>query len=218
MKKVKGNYSGKSSLEWSTLGLHKRVLSLIKENGGIALDVGCGSGSLANCLIEKGYNVIGSDIENFLKFSKVKFNKSDLDEKWNFEDDSMDLITAIEIIEHLENPRHFIREIKRVLKIGGKAIISTPNIFNWKARIYYPLKGIIWGFRKMDYEISGHITPITKYDLERICGEEKLKIELITYDNSDKELKGNNLIVIIKKLKSEFDTNASQSKSEEVKK
>lgn len=199
MKKLKGIYSDKKMGEWSTSGLHKRILGLIATRRGNALDIGCGSGNLARGLIKKGYSVTGVDIQKFLKDREIKFKKCDLDDGLPFKENSIDLITATEIIEHIENPRHFIREIKRVLKKGGIAIITTPNIFNWKARLYYPLKGIIWGFREEDYKISGHITSVAKYDFERICKEEGLNIKRITYNNSNRELFGDNLIVVIEK-------------------
>jgi len=198
MKKVRGEYKNKQEKEWATRNLHKKILSLIPEGKGKALDLGCGSGFLASQLSNKGYMVLGVDIENFTRYP-IKFLKRDLDKPFEFNRSKFDLITAVEIIEHLENPRKFIREIKKCLKKEGIAIITTPNILNWKARLYYLLKGIIWGFRKEDYKISGHISPVTRYDFQRICDEEKLKILQITYNNSNKEIFGDNLIVIIEK-------------------
>ncbi len=198
MKKVRGEYKNKQENEWATKSLHKKILSLIPDGKGKVLDLGCGSGFLASQLSNKGYMVLGVDIENFTRYP-IKFLKRDLDKPFEFNRSKFDLITAVEIIEHLENPRKFIREIKKCLKKEGIAIITTPNILNWKARLYYLLKGIIWGFRKEDYKISGHISPVTRYDFQRICDEEKLKILQITYNNSNKEIFGDNLIVIIEK-------------------
>jgi len=53
---------------------------------------------------------------------------SDLNEGLPFEDETFDVITANQIIEHLYNTDTFIREVWRVLKQGGYAVISTPNI------------------------------------------------------------------------------------------
>ena len=201
MKNVRGNYGERSSLEWSTMGLHKKIISLINPASKKILDLGSGTGNLGQLLLkEGGEEVTCLDIENFLKFKGLIFKKTDLDKDWPIKSNYFDLITGTEIIEHLENPREFIRKIKLALKIRGTAVISTPNILNWKARIYYLIKGIVWGFREKDYLISGHITPLTKYDFKRICFEEGLKIKKITYDNSTLEFFGNNLIVIFEKV------------------
>ena len=47
-----------------------------------------------------------------------------------YKDKSFDVVTATEVIEHLENPRLFLRDINRVLKPGGLCVLSTPNILN----------------------------------------------------------------------------------------
>jgi 2-polyprenyl-3-methyl-5-hydroxy-6-metoxy-1,4-benzoquinol methylase len=44
-----------------------------------------------------------------------------------FEDESFDLVTSIEVIEHLRNPHAMIREAFRVLRVGGVFLVGTPN-------------------------------------------------------------------------------------------
>lgn len=200
MKKVKGEYTNRENLEWSSYGLHSKILNFIKNtNGSKALDVGCGTGMLGNKIALKGYDVYGIDIDNHLKYHNINFRRADLDLSWPLKDEFFHLVTATEIIEHLENPRHFIREIKRILRNKGIAIISTPNVFCWKGLLYYLLRNAIWGFGKNDYEINGHITPITEYDVRRICKEEGLNVKKIVYNNSSISLFGSNLIIIIEK-------------------
>ena len=179
--------------------VYDRILELLPENKNIKiLDAGCGFGNLSKRLQENGFkDIVALDIENKLKID-IPFIKADLNKNLEFEETS-DVIICQEVIEHLENPRHLLRELKKILKKEGIIILTTPNIFNWKARIYYPLKGTICGFREEDYKVSGHITPVTRYDFERICSEVGLRIIQITYDNSDKEIFGNNLIVVVGK-------------------
>ena len=179
--------------------VYDKVLELMPEDKSVRiLDAGCGVGEGSKRLLAKGYkNVTALDKNNKLKidvpFIKVNLNK-DITIKRKF-----DVIICQELIEHLENPRHLLRELKKILSDKGIIILTTPNLFCWKARIYYPLRGRIWAFRKVDYEVSGHITPVTRYDFQRICSEENLKILRITYNNSEKEIFGNNLIVVIGK-------------------
>jgi len=195
--KLRGVYPNEEE-EWSAKDLHKKVASMIRSNLGAAIDLGSGSGNLGKMLSEKGYEVTCLDYSNFLKHG-LRFKKADLDKRFPLKGEFADVVTAVEIIEHLENPRHFLGEIQRVLRSGGIAILTTPNILHWKARLYYLLKGIIWGFREEDYRISGHITPVTIHDFKRICAEVGLKILEITYSNSNMGLFGETLIVVVSK-------------------
>lgn len=43
-------------------------------------------------------------------------------------DERVDLVLALEVIEHLVNPDHMLREARRVLRSGGSLVISTPNL------------------------------------------------------------------------------------------
>jgi SAM-dependent methyltransferase len=52
-----------------------------------------------------------------------------------FEDESVDVVLAGEIIEHIVDTESFLREIRRVLRPGGAVVLSTPNILWWKHRV-----------------------------------------------------------------------------------
>jgi len=175
----------------ATKEIRKRVIELIPKNfKGKCLDVGCGSGHLAMELSNFG-EVYCIDIEDSLIFEGLPFRKADLNINIPHANDSFSLVTATEVIEHLENPRHFLREVYRVLKKGGTAILTTPDISSFKSRLYYLLKGKLFGFRDDDYNISGHINAMTRYDFERICKELDFKIEHIR--------PGKSLILVITK-------------------
>jgi len=67
--------------------------------------------------------------------------RGDLRERLPFEDAAFDWVIALEVIEHLENRHHALREMRRVLKPGGKLILSTPNMLNLKSRLALALTG-----------------------------------------------------------------------------
>lgn len=52
-----------------------------------------------------------------------------------YEDDSFDVVVAAEIIEHIVDTAGFVREIHRIVRLGGVAFFSTPNILWWKYRL-----------------------------------------------------------------------------------
>lgn len=125
---------------------------------GRALDLGAGTGALVAGLQEVGFQVIAADIDNYFQLES-EFVQVDFDEV-NFDrglGSGFDLITSVEVIEHLENPTAYLRGIARLLKPVGVAILTTPNVENIAARIKYFLRGEI---RAMDKAAPEHITPI----------------------------------------------------------
>jgi len=138
-------------------------------------DLGCGQGFLSDLLKDKN-QVFSYDLEKNYDSCILK----DLNKDFELEKE-FDIIFAIELIEHLENPRHFIRECKKYLKKNGKIIITTPIVDDFKQRLYYLIKGDIYGFRDLDYEISGHITPMTKKNFKNIARELNLNIKMSSY-------------------------------------
>ncbi len=76
---------------------------------------------------------------------------------------------AAEVIEHLENPRFMLREIQRVLRPGGKAIITTPNNESWRSLTSLLVRGQHVAFTETNY--PAHITPMLRADLYRVFTE-----------------------------------------------
>jgi SAM-dependent methyltransferase len=85
--------------------------------------------------------------------------------------ESFDLVTSTEVIEHLENPRRFFREVARVLKPGGQIILSTPNVLNAKSRVRYPGSGFFTLFGPLPFQsderfsTNSHISPVSYFYL-----------------------------------------------------
>jgi SAM-dependent methyltransferase len=61
----------------------------------------------------------------------IQVTIADLNSTFPFADESFDLVHANQVIEHLSDIDHFLAEIRRVLRIGGTAIISTENGSSW---------------------------------------------------------------------------------------
>ncbi len=127
----------------ATSGLHQRILELLeKEDSGLLLDAPTGTGKLSYILKEKGFDVIAGDIdEDVVQDKNIQFKKIDLNASLPFGDHSLDFVINVEGLEHLENPHYTIKEFARVLKSGGKLIITTPNVLNIFSRLRYFLIG-----------------------------------------------------------------------------
>lgn len=91
---------------------------------------------------------------------------------------SFDLALGIEVIEHVENPWNYIRNLKALVRVGGYILISTPNITSWYSRMNFFLKGQFHQFERGDSQY-GHINPISEYELKLICERSGLSIEKI---------------------------------------
>lgn len=100
----------------------------------IVLDVACGSGYGSNYLAQFAKKVYGLDKdEETIEENKVKFQRDNLEfltgyaEQLPFVDKTFDVVVSFETIEHIQDYKEFLKEIKRVLKDDGILIISTPN-------------------------------------------------------------------------------------------
>jgi SAM-dependent methyltransferase len=121
-----------SSLKRKFKNYHTRshFFSTLRPNSRV-LDIGCGSGINGKTLKElhPSIEIYGVDMisENELPYF-ISYKKVDLDtESLPFPDNYFDTLVFTHVIEHLRNPFQLGKEIKRVLKKGGKIYIEAPN-------------------------------------------------------------------------------------------
>ena len=98
--------------------------------GGKSLDIGCGAGHLLKLLAEKGFDSEGLDVSKKLidaLKNKFKVYCCDINNK-NLKDNSYNLITANQVLEHIENPEIFVRRLNQLLVKGCYAIIAVPYL------------------------------------------------------------------------------------------
>src|SRR5580658_1583849 len=127
-------------------GLHEfvtdRVLAKYARPGIRAVDLGSGPGALAQRLQSFGCDVLAVDrtAEGFaagLPHIELDFDQNDFASKLG--PASFDLVTAVEVIEHVESPIGFLRNLGRLLAPGGVAVITTPNVDSLPARAKFML-------------------------------------------------------------------------------
>jgi len=147
---------------------------------GMLLDVGCGTGKLWRFVNDDFDAYVGADLLRYRDFPPDgHFIPVDLDHQHiALADGAADVVTAVETIEHVENPRAFFRELARLLRPGGWLVITTPNQLSLLSKLTLLLKNQFNAFQDSDY--PAHLTALLEIDLKRMaaeCGLEKIQID-----------------------------------------
>lgn len=106
----------------------------------LILDVGCGAGFLCNELSEKGFKVKGIDLsfesleiaQAYDQTGRVEYIQGDA-YALNIPSSSVDIVTCLDFLEHVDRPQDVINEISRVLRPGGLFFFHTfnRNFISW---------------------------------------------------------------------------------------
>jgi 2-polyprenyl-3-methyl-5-hydroxy-6-metoxy-1,4-benzoquinol methylase len=146
---------------------------------GDVLDFGAGTGTLAARIAGEPAvtSVTAADLAPHATVAptdavagrKIRWLTADLNAPLPLADASFDVIVAIEIIEHLENPRATAREWRRLLRAGGTLVMSTPNVESIRSLLSLYARGHHAAFTGKSY--PAHITPLTGTDVRRVLGE-----------------------------------------------
>lgn len=161
-------------------GRVNRCVKLFKEGklktGGSLLDIGGGIGDLCYAtqgMFDQRYMIDISRLNIQAASAKdVTCFVCDVDkERIPFSDGSMDVVTALDFIEHIVDPENFARECFRVLKPGGQVFINTPNIEYWEHMHELVFNGH-FPHTSGDREVyhGGHLAFYTRHDMETIFG------------------------------------------------
>src|SRR3984885_12345481 len=165
--------------------LIERVLAK-KQLVGKILDYGAGVGQLTRRLVDlqRFDSVSAADIMRVPSDlrGKVEWIEQDLNAPLADHADAFDVVVAAEVIEHLENPRFMIREIFRILRPGGTAIVTTPNSETWRSLIALLVRGHFVYFGDSDY--PAHITALLRKDFIRIFQEASFVAPEFHFSNS----------------------------------
>ena len=134
------------------------------------LDVGCGTGANLGMLAQFGAAEgvdVSDDALEFCRLKGLKAHKG-LAESLPFADASFDVVTALDVVEHLDDDVAGLKEMHRVLKSGGKTLIFVPA-FMW-----------LWGVQD---DISNHRIRYTKAQIIERLTRAGFEIERATYAN-----------------------------------
>lgn len=165
----------------STDGIHEKSFTALEAEripkNSAVLILGAGAGAFDKRLLDNDYTNITSVefVEGTHKVSGVTLLQRDLN------DDFSDLghfkaIIALEIIEHLENQFHFLRQIENILEKDGLLILSSPNVENNFSRLKFFLSGKLEWFGGEELFKTGHINPIFSHIFQFNLSRTKLYI------------------------------------------
>ena len=109
------------------------VYAMPHVDGKAVLDIACGTGYGIGLMRSTARFAIGVDVDpEAVREAKKESHGSAAVLLGNgiglpFDDETFDVITSFETLEHLHERREFLAELQRVLRVGGKLILSTPN-------------------------------------------------------------------------------------------
>jgi SAM-dependent methyltransferase len=188
-------------LEMANRGTHEKVLQLVREfidapERTRVLDIGAGMGALSARLLAAGYAVEACDLypEVFCA-AGVHCRSVEAGGRLPYDDQSLDVALAVEIVEHIENHATLFAEVRRVLRPGGLFLFTTPNILALRSRMLFLFTGYLYSFPSLDPEVldpvAQHITPFSldRYRWRlRQSGLEFMRLSVDKYQRSSRIL------------------------------
>jgi len=144
------------------------------------VDVGCGRGELWPYVAETCDRYVGVDAVAYEGFpAGGRLLRGDLDASIPLGGAVADAVVSVETIEHLENPRAFVRELVRIASPGGLVVVTTPNQLSALSLMTLILRQRFAAFQDVHY--PAHRTALLAVDLRRIATEAGLEQVCISY-------------------------------------
>jgi SAM-dependent methyltransferase len=122
--------------DWTpTTAIYARLVDDLVASDTRVLDIGCGHANLVGAALARSRSAVGVDVDmgalatNDVIRSRVGADATRLP----FRSGSFDLVLMAWVLEHLPRPATAFREIRRVLRTGGRVVFVTPNAWNYNA-------------------------------------------------------------------------------------
>lgn len=144
---------------------------------GTALDVGTGRGAFLEALARLGWHARGVEPDTpaaeaararGFDVQVATFEEAELPEA------AFDLVTLLQVLEHLPDPVAALRRLRALLRPGGTAVLAVPNADSWEAR----LTGPAW----FHLDVPRHLVHFSPRGLRRLLVREGLHVESVHGD------------------------------------
>ena len=166
-----------SMIDYTLFLKHQKayVAAAAESRGKCVLDFGCGSGYGAKIVSKECDSFLGVDASPVaISFAKkhysapnVVFQQIEPDYTLPFEDESFDVVTSFQVIEHIPDVTKYLRLLKRVLRRGGVLFITTPN----RAFRLLPFQRIWQAAHEREYRANELDADLKRvFDSVELCG------------------------------------------------
>ena len=178
------NAAGTDIRPISHTSTNDKVFSLVLPHlraGARIVDVGAGEGYFSKMVGDRLQTEKGLPPESvlaacdlfpeFFRYAGIRCDPINPDGTLPYADGSFDVACSLEVIEHIKDQFAFARELHRIVKPGGVAIVSTPNVLNLNSRVRYLHSGFTVLFDPLllssddPRHTAGHINPVPYYYL-----------------------------------------------------
>jgi 2-polyprenyl-3-methyl-5-hydroxy-6-metoxy-1,4-benzoquinol methylase len=197
----KRNEPSDQPLEMANRGTHLKVLDVLRSVEGApenlqVLDIGAGMGALSAMLADAGYRTMACDLyPDAFSVPGIECRSVDASGQLPYDDQSIDIALAVEVLEHIDGHQALFKEVRRILKPGGLFLFTTPNIASLKSRWMFLFNGYPYSFPSLDPEVVDpvhqHITPFSldRYRWRlRQAGLEFMDVTVDRYQSTSKLL------------------------------
>ena len=148
------------------------ILSITNLKNGKLLDIGAGTGSFAGFMKTHGWNVTGFEPDEQARRQALSLNNVQLIGPENFyllPEESFDVITMWHVLEHVHDLHEYLKQLKKLIKPGGKIFIAVPNYTSLDASFYKSY----WAA----YDVPRHLYHFSPLSLKKLFNEQGFELQ-----------------------------------------
>lgn len=156
----------------------KRMQKYIWKYPAKVLDIGCGTGDRLALLKKDGCEVYGVEFSDQALYAQKHFGLEVFRtlEEGVFPDNSFDIVTMYNVLEHVHQPREVLKEIRRILKAGGVLVLEVPNNDCWQSKWF--------GSRWAAVDVPRDLYYYNTATLTRLLGDCGLQVQAVDYNTN----------------------------------